>query len=30
MKTMSDALLKYQDAILVCVLGFALYAIIFY
>jgi len=27
---MADLLLKYQEAILVCVLGFALYVIIFY
>jgi len=28
-KTMADLLLKYQEVILVCVLGFALYVIIF-
>jgi len=27
---MADLLLKYQEVILVCVLGFALYVIIFY
>ncbi len=29
-KGMSDTLLKYQELILACVLGFALYVIIFY